>query len=89
VLRVLPVSAMNLPQLGAVIQKLVAGTFCRSQRVMIASKRVRHWTHRTPSIAVCIAVSVGVGSDGIYDDDDCYVKVKFTLEQATKAHRGE
>jgi hypothetical protein len=44
--------------------------------------------YRTPSIAVCIAVSVGVGSDGIYDDDGGYVKVKFTLEQATKTHWG-
>jgi hypothetical protein len=48
------------------------------------STRVRRWMHRTLSVAFC----VGVGSDGIYDDDDGYVKVKFTLEQATKAHRG-
>ena len=55
---------------------------------MIVSTRVRRWMHRTPSIAVYFAFNVGVGSDGIYDDDDGYVKVKFTLEQATKAHRG-
>jgi hypothetical protein len=34
--------------------------------------------HRTASIAVCIAVSAGVGSEGIHDDDDDdgYIKVK-------------
>jgi len=35
-------------------------------------------------LTLSIAVSAGVGSDGIYDD---YGYVKFTLEQTTKAQR--
>jgi hypothetical protein len=73
VLRVVPVPSTNLPQCGAVIQKLVVvylvRDFCRSQRFIIVSTRVRRWMRGTPSITVCIAVSVGVGSDGIYDDE--------------------
>jgi len=92
VLLVLPVPSTNLSHFGAVIRSWLQGPFVEARDSLIVSKRVRRWTHRTPSVAVCIAVSVGVGSDGIYDDDDDnedgYVKVKFTPEQATKARRG-